>query len=253
MKITHVGSLPFLNPKEAIDYTFKWDIPVLFTLPKLDPSQFMGEDLAFYLDIREASIGELKLDKKYYQSTKKIIPKYLDDFLRAKEENEIHPLKFQMIGPVTFYEMINNKKKINFFDLVEFMQEKYCKLCESLAQYGELIFVLDEPMLDYNYEFYSSREGLLLLKTLEESAEVFIHSCAKLHLERTQNYTHYLNIDMTLYDKNDQNLDQIIFPGGESLPYAKYLSPSCGLALKKVNECLDILAELRSRVGRSVK
>jgi hypothetical protein len=233
MKLTHVGSLPFLDINKALDYTFLWDIPVLPSLPILDKNQFLGEDIKTLLDLNRLGLN----------SKKELEPFYFEPFIKELKARSMTRFKYQLIGPVTFYEM--NKDKFEFNELVDFFEIKYSCLLKNLQGYGELLFVLDEPLLDKNYDFYRSERGNSFIKKLETSAEIFIHSCAQLELEKTQGYTHYLNIDLSLYDRNEKKLEEIQFPGSSKLGHAKYLSPSCGLALKTEKQCFEILSRLK--------
>ncbi|MEE2671939.1 MAG: hypothetical protein VYA54_09520 [Bdellovibrionota bacterium] len=97
IKTTHVGSLPHSNVEAAIDYTFKFDIPVLFSLPNLGAEHFMGSDIFSYSGGWE-NFNSHSLDSLYFEN----------EFFNAFNKQEKKQFKVQLIGPVTLHKYFLN-------------------------------------------------------------------------------------------------------------------------------------------------
>lgn len=251
MKLTHIGSLPFLSVNQALDYTFKWDIPVLFTLPKLNSSEFIGHDLLNLMGIDYGSgVNFLKIDPEFKSKAKEITPFYLEPFLKKLKAHGSKKFKYQLLGPVSFYHLIQNKDLISFGEFSEFLLGKYKTLVASLAKHADLLFVLDEPFLANQTQFYT--ESKFIDELAKAGAEVFIHCCAKLSVEDIKSLSSIINIDLHLYSDDEiSRFSPLEFPGftwsSTDLPQnigvlkkstnnAQFLSPSCGLAFKSIQE-----------------
>lgn len=247
MKTTLVGSLPFLSTTQAIDYTFEWDVPTLFTLPQKDRRQFMGHDLAYLMNICEdSSKKKLVLRRDYLKCTKKIEPFYLKEFLEARDRVQNKELfKYQLIGPVTLYHMLDNKDEINFEDFSKHLFDHYTDCIQKLSAYGKMIFSLDEPLLNINKDFYKTSLYKNFLKSI--SAEVYIHCCSNILLADCQGFLDSLHLNHSLYngqegmpcffiglEMNDTNLPQLIVDFQKNKNKVKLISPSCGLALESI-------------------
>ena len=129
MQTTHVGSLPFKCLNQALDYTFEWDIPVLFTLPQISSQEFMGFDLISILAIGGSQNQKtLSLRDDYLNCKKEITPLHLDAFIEYKDHKKFNKFKYQVIGPVSLFQMISNKDEIQFEGLVSFLKDKYYQL-----------------------------------------------------------------------------------------------------------------------------
>jgi hypothetical protein len=251
MKLTHIGSLPFLSVAQALDYTFKWDVPVLFTLPKLNSCEFIGHDLLSLMGVDYGSgVNFLKIDPEFKTKAIDIIPFHLEPFIKRLKAHGSKQFKYQLLGPISFYHLIQNKDSISFGEFSEFLLYKYKTLLASLSEHGDLIFVLDEPFLANQVHFYT--ESKFIDELTKSGAEVFIHCCAKLKVEDIKQLSSIINIDYHLY--NDSEVSQfspLEFPGftwsSQDLPQnigvlkksmnnAQFLSPSCGLAFKSIQE-----------------
>lgn len=255
MQTTHVGSLPFKSVDQALNYTFKWDVPVLFTLPQMSSQEFMGADLTAILDIGEiSSNGEVILKKDYFKSSKKVLPFHFDAFIKLKDHNKINKFKYQLIGPVTLYQIISNREEIDFDDLVKFLKDKYFQLIKKLSLYGDLVFVIDEPLLKHNLNFYENDDFIKELEAL--GAEVYLHCCDKLNYKKLGDFKKDLHLDMGLFPNELMNFMIVSdfiglekpdsyhsFFAAEKLKvkaHFKYISPSCGLGISRVDEMLSL-------------
>ena len=132
---THVGSLPFLDVDQAIEFTFKFDIPVLFSLPKMGREHFMGFDILSYSKSWE-QFNSGCLDNLYFEK----------EFFKAFEKQGDTAFKVQLIGPVTLQKYF--LKDLDYLEVSQKLEEAYTYLVERLSSRGNLIFVLDEPALN---------------------------------------------------------------------------------------------------------
>lgn len=247
IKTTHVGSLPFLDIKSALAYTFEWDIPALFTLPMKNKFEFLGNDLI-------ASLGfepTLNLPRDYFKSRQEIAPHHLVQFLTFGEKiGKLESFKIQFPGPVTLYSMLENQDEIKFHELSEFLLEKYLVSIANLQKYGDILFVLDEPLLRNNILFYEKSATLLQLK--ETGSDVFVHCCDKIDLAQLENSLGSMHLDIGLYRDSpgffelplkfiglNPAWDWLPTMGGNNFLFKDSLnliSPPCGLGLSKIQE-----------------
>lgn len=263
IQTTHVGSLPFLDIDSALEYTFKWDVPTLFTLPKLNKLELLGLETLRALGLNPApNQSDINLPLDYFQRSNDLTPLHLDMFLRFGEKvDKLSKFKVQFTGPVTLYSLLKNKEQINFMELSQFLLEKFVRCSERLQKYGDIIFVLDEPLLRENLLFYEKSKYLEALK--KTRAEVFIHCCDKLDLTQLSQSLTSMHLDIDLYN-DDPKFPPLTLPfvGLDvklSIPPSingiklfkesslKYISPPCGLALAKiqyVNDLPDIYKDI---------
>ena len=251
--LTHVGSLPFLDITTALEYTFRFDIPVLFSLPILDPNQFMGFDILHLLDIKSplAKENEFELKEHFWESENKIKPYYQDEFLAKAKMKRVEKVKFQLIGPYTFYKLQQNSlQQTSFEKIASFLLIKYQDVLKTLTADISLFFCIDEPMLSSaSFEEISLVKKFVQDLAKVEGAETAIHCCAKLTLEQLNHLEGImLNLDTSLYDEAfiERHREFFRFPGiplqgikgdlSKICKDARYVSPSCGLALKEVDE-----------------
>lgn len=262
--LTHVGSLPFVDIKIALDYTFKFDLPVLFSLPNLDDKQFMGKDIVFQLDIGDyTDQHKILLKDDFQSSSQSLIPPFKDIFLKRMKEESRSEFKFQLIGPITFFRLVHSSK-VSLEAVGSFLLEKYRELVLSLVVHGLSLFVLDEPILAQSTR--KEREFLrYFLNELEQISGVKfgVHVCSKLEVEQISEFKGILlNLDYSLYTKaeirsmSETNFiglklgelsSQHItgdFKGNQGQNY--YLSPSCGLCFHQTEEIDYIIDNLRT-------
>ena len=123
---------------------------------------------------------------------------------------------------------------------------------------------MDEPMFDIKLK---KELGSVIDFLIETDMELGIHCCSKLEMTDLVGLKlDYLSIDCTLYGQQEllrileleTNLisgivstvsGDISFKNETVLKASKYISPSCGLALSKINVChkaLSNLSHLRS-------
>lgn len=238
IQTTHVGSLPFLTLEKALDYTFRFDVPVLFTLPKLYEHQF--------------------IHKEIFEISKHKRPYFYEEFKQKAKEKGVKKIKYQLLGPVSFFALnLNQKMEIdNFLNLH--------KMCVDLLQKDfELLYVLDEPLLDrVNDESFAVLKSLSESLIQKDSLELAIHCCAKLPSEMLGKFNFCpLNLDIALYDHFSLDKEMFIFPGinlnkkhldqeFKNNNILRYISPSCGLALNNVKE-LDTLFNRLDEIKKS--
>ncbi|MFT6630119.1 MAG: hypothetical protein ACJAS4_000053 [Bacteriovoracaceae bacterium] len=264
LSLTHVGSLPYVDIKTALDFTFKFDLPVLFSLPNLDKRQFMGKDIVYQLEIGDYTAEhKIQLNDDFQDSSKSLYPPYRDAFLeRMKQENKTE-FKFQLIGPITFFKLIGNSKA-SLEEVGNFLLKKYQDLILSLCADGLSLFILDEPALAKSTT--EDRKFLrYFLRELEEirGVSIGIHVCSKLKLMEISEFKGILlNLDYSLYTKAEiRSMSETNFIGlnlgklssehttsdfktNQELNF--YLSPSCGLCFHLPEEVEHIIHNLRT-------
>lgn len=264
VETTHVGSLPFTNPKDAINYSFQFDLPVLFSLPNFDSSQFMGKDIVDMLDIGVyTNDHKIELNETYQLSTKEINPPFLDLFIEEMSKRGKSNFKYQLVGPITFYKLVSSTDDVCLEEIGEFLFQKYKNLLNTLRPLGLKYFSLDEPSL----RGASSDEILFLVDfttKLEEVTKtaIIIHSCAKLDLENIGKLRQLaLNLDLSLYSNEEiSKLGSIKFIGfakGTPNPQHKigaildkmakkcFILPSCGLVYENEQSLEHLFNNLR--------
>lgn len=241
MIITHVGSLPHLNIDDALNYTFKFDIPVLFTLPNLDKNQFMQNEL-----------------KAIVQNG---IPFHYNEFLRRAKEKKIRKIKYQLIGPVSFYKI---HPHIAFSP--DHFAETHNRVIKLLLQDFELLYVVDEPCLKkYNKDQKKMLSDFYHTIVKTDNLEIFVHCCNDIDFKYLTDLAEIqFHLDHSLFDSKDWplinspyigigKLAKINFMNGLSddldifakLPNnIRYISPGCGLACNSVKELDSIYNNL---------
>ena len=256
IQTTHVGSLPYKNIDEAMEYTFKWDVPVLFTLPQLDKSQFLGSDVLNLLGIDfKWRDNQLHIPKDYFKSSKNIVPFYFEEFQKTCDKKHIELMKYQLSGPVTLYSLLGNKSEVSFSEFSAFLLERYSRCIEDLKKRRGVFFVLDEPLLRNNIDFYRKNEIDNLFQN--SSDYFFIHCCDRLQMDEVSEILELLHLDLGLYQEDTIRLmKNCKFIGMEDFDLIKnlnslylraprFISPSCGLALKDVMELDQLIAKFQ--------
>ena len=249
IEITHIGSLPFLDIEDAIDYTFKFDIPVLFTLPILHPNEFMGQDILNQLKIPFRMVDhKIYLEESSLVTSSELIPPHYDRFINECVKRNRDEFKYQLIGPFTFYKMMTSSSNIAFKDAWNFLFDKYLHLFDLFDSY-KIIFFIDEPSI-----FLASTEELSLIKSFMDRLSVHkniknigIHFCSKLHPRHFELFSPYIiNFDISQYISTELSEVKGFNSCGISAPYTNvqdnlgiiksktkdrlYFTPSCGLA-----------------------
>lgn len=166
VKTTHVGSLPFVDPEIALDFSLRFDIPALFTLPKADPKQYMGHDILSFTH----NWSQFDIDSN--------LP-YEDLFFKGLEKSKKQSFKCQLIGPVSFRKYFKPKEEIN--QIEEKLLNFYRIIISRLEKRGDLFFVLDEPGLE-NFEDILSL-NLFIDQIKSDDFEVGVHCCGDIEEE----------------------------------------------------------------------
>ncbi|MAX65851.1 MAG: hypothetical protein QF441_01515 [Bacteriovoracaceae bacterium] len=254
---THIGSLPFRSLRAAFDYTMKFDIPVLFSLPALGKEHFMGNDLCCGLDLIEEKhfnqFGALILKKNFWQETKKFNPPFLEEFLKHIEKEKKPLFKYQLIGPYTLFQILE-ANELSFKNFCSYLFPIYEEIIQRLAREGLGFFMFDEPSLAT-----ASKNQILYLKSYYnhfsiQGVKIGIHTCSKLtpFTYNLLNQTCYLHVDYSLYSIHElrqfkaigaigisKGYDLVsVIDGGfrEKLNDTCLIAPSCGLYFEKMND-----------------
>lgn len=216
MKTIGIGSLPHHSVENAINYSFKHDIPFLPQMTSL--SERMVSQV----------LSSEPLLKKYFA---------LDLFTKKILEEKTSVFKIQIAGPETC--SVNEEtilKEINNF-LIYF--EKY--------NLKPIIFI-DEPVLTSHSS--SLRNIYLELKKMQIITG--LHSCAKFSLEHIQDLeVDYISYDASLINWPNITKSQLVtgippFSKNKFQPRGDIISSSCGLAFYSEMECEEILKNLNS-------
>lgn len=244
---THVGSLPFVSVAQAVDFTHQFDIPCLFTLPKLNPNEYMGADLLYLLG------GEIDPRKK---------PVGLEPFhLKAFLDKLIVPrIKYQMIGPVTLEKIRQRKITVQERD---FLVRTYRATYQSLKKYAEVFFVLDEPAVVNKEQLDSLADFIQQLEI--EPENLGLHFCGKVEeLRHSLILKYHSQLDLSLYEL--ESLPALSFIGLSAeidgpkllkncvLKESLIIAPCCGLAhaqIDTVNNSLTMLANIKSFLSKA--
>jgi hypothetical protein len=116
--ITQIGSLPYDNVKDAIDYSLRHDIPFLPELPK------KGESMLEYIK----TPGKLSCLKEFKEAVK-----------------GYDSVKIQAVGPVTI--LSDNKSRYTEEEAISKTKEHILRILDGLDA-KEIICFLDEPSLE---------------------------------------------------------------------------------------------------------
>ncbi len=242
---THIGSLPFKDIDEALDFTFKFDLPVLFTLPKLNSN-----------DLMENSIGQILTHKS-------VTVPYESEFFKSLNEKNIKAFKYQLTGPYTALRILDHIDPHHGHSLdyiIECLSARYQELLDRWSQYDVLI-MLDEPMLAS-----CSDDDFLKVLAFIESLDVggkALHCCDKLDIERVNliGQRCCIHLDLSLYSISDlKHLKVDLISGfsmvllGDQAGLKSYLkgtlrdgaiiAPSCGLALESNTGAYELFIAL---------
>ncbi len=242
---THVGSLPFMDIEKALEYTFAFDIPVLFSLPKLDSAQFMLEEAKSILKEGSSNIRP---------------PSNLNKFLLEKEKRQLTRFKYQLAGPWTLYH--SEQPKVSFKQFSESLIPKYSLLINELSKEGELFFALDEPLLAKATQSQLTELNHFIGEIASiANVRLILHSCAKLPLEAINSLeVEFINLDLSLYSREElASMQQLNAPGlkaGKLGPIIEkelltrivdtmLLTPACGLTFHDIYYVKEMLTSLK--------
>lgn len=233
IRTSHIGSLPFMNTKDADHFNSFFDLPVLYTLPILDKNQFMLEQV----------VGE------YKSYTEQILQTNIS-VSNLESIKDFNHFKYQMVGPITLIKSLklNNQKSIddllNWYlkELKDFFSKDISKKC---------YFFLDEPML-----FMATEEEYRLLNNFLSKLEyvfnrIGIHCCSEMKPEWLNfEFINGISIESKYINDLDPSLDFDLFLGVldtktiELDPIVKfeefkgnvYVTPHCGLAFTDIEK-----------------
>jgi methionine synthase II (cobalamin-independent) len=267
VSLTHVGSLPHKDLSSALDYTFKFDLPVLFTLPNLDENQYMGKDIVTQLGIGDYSLEhQISLNKNYMNSKERLKPPFLHEFLNELKSKGRTGFKYQLIGPVTFFHLLG-KTEFSIEEVGEFLAKKYIDLLKLLGPFGLELFILDEPVLGNSTEGQREYLKTFLIELYKKTnINTGLHVCSKLEPNALMKFEGFvLNLDYSLYSSDEiASIKETNFIGlshgglsdchkaedfNKNLADKVFLSPSCGLAFHQIDEIDNIFNNLSQTKG----
>lgn len=241
IQITHVGSLPFLEVKEALEFSFSFDIPALFTLPNRSEKEFLGQDIVELMKVE--------------------MPFYYNEFKEEALKRNTKTIKYQIVGPITL------KRLYPCFKTPELL--RLCKkIISNLQADFNLILAIDEPYLFKADELEILELKSFILDLKKYSLEyLYIHSCSRLSKEQLEslrginlnlNQLLYLNeklsvehnaffgfeCDESLISSEDSSLLKMRF--NEIQANIRFMTPACGLALKRKEDIRYYIDQLKS-------
>lgn len=164
VETTHIGSLPFIQIDQAIEFTFKFDIPVLFTLPQLDAKQFMGVDVLSMTH----NLTSLDIELPYER-----------EFFKRLDSQDSNIFKAQLIGPITLQKYFLKEQALE--KVASKLGILYRNLIKRFIKKGNLFFIIDEPALNSRYEVEFLNEFFKRLNILD--CEVGLHCCSDIDEE----------------------------------------------------------------------
>ncbi len=242
IKTSHIGSLPFKSLRDADQFNKSFDLPVLYSLPLLDKSQFMLAQV----------IGDFNTDS----FDKGILGRNIK-IPNLDSVTEYEEFKFQLVGPIT---LIKSFKKISPLEinlLLKWYLNQIIELFEK-KRVASCYFFLDEPMLymanDSDYVLLNN-----FLKTLKTKFfKVGIHCCSSFEISKINlslidgfsfeskylNNQDFQNIDLFIgvLSTDTFELDPII--DLTTFSNQIYVTPHCGFALSDPQKLSSVSKKL---------
>jgi len=258
VKTTHIGSLPFLNIEDAINFNKEFDLPVLSTLPNMSSNEFMVNQLSIGISGSSLINFKINIDELEFAPDFKLHFLMLDQF---KSEFKRRDIKWQIIGPITFIKSFEDslsdsqvKKLLNWYQsvILNFYRD-------HKDSFKKILFILDEPLFDIKFK----SELIYILDLLKKTdMDIGIHCCSHLGAcDLADIKLDYLSIDCSLYNQQellsikniatnlisgvvDTVTGDICYPISEIIKTSKYFSPTCGLAFSEIKVCHKALSNL---------
>lgn len=213
-KTTGIGSLPFTDKDEAINFSLHHDLPFVPELTALDEQMHLRN-------------SDILLEMCMHLSHKK--------------------LKNQILGPATFIKLTG--KSLNNYH--EYFRENIKFHCDLRSKFNIIFFLqIDEPILLTNTEYKNYYLALLKELTLSKIFPI-LHTCQKLPNDfEFPAFNHpYLAIDTQLnptYALNDMLLVEGFDPRkNKRISQAEYVSFTCGHGLMTKDETKEIFHLLK--------
>lgn len=206
MRTTHIGSLPFIDEQEALEFTFQFDLPVLFTLPNKNFQDRMDQEILFLRD--------------------QLIPTHWNLFRDGLESRGKKYFKYQLMGPVTARKVLDLDLDVTF----------YQKILQPLE--GLYLFHFDEPAMSSDGEYVESRRVLNQLKSCFPQVKMGFHLCQKIACTSMAMVDEpYNHLDGSLYTSQElsqlANIKMISLGGQWRVQGIDWIAPACGLANAK--------------------
>ena len=201
-RTTGIGSLPFLDEKEALEYSFAHSIPFLPQLPRLHPSEemihqslqgFPAYDLLILTESPPSRLSTLNAHTagfipSSFSSLSVCWEGYLKRLLRVRPPQA----KLQLAGPVTCLEVLKHRYRQELtpewiHSCAEWLKQRALHGCEQVKKTGSKpLFVWDEPCLFLKPTHRESLPQVLVLKELmdelqSQDIDVGIHCCGEIH------------------------------------------------------------------------
>ena len=261
IRLTHVGSLPFTSLDEACEFNAKFDLPVLFTLPRLNSKEFMISEFLTLLGLGFTDGENITLHPLNNFNQQKFEKPFNFDY--CLDQFNGGTFKYQLMGPYSFWMLIKNQYNFSLDDIFDFLIGRFIDFLRPLVDRGLELFAIDEPFVQGSRLDITNKLVLFadeLSKRLQ--IDVYIHCCGKLDTDIPEKHQGLFHLDFSLYEKSEiSNFNKIKFIGPEYLNAELptniianqiknignlYVLPSCGLAMKKPEKTKQIFNNLVS-------
>lgn len=271
---THIGSLPGASIEWALEHTFSFDIPCIFSLPSLDSNQLMIDHIFNDLNLgnKTAAGFEINTGRLIQNELSLLIPN-LSEFISYSLNVEFSAIKYQLPSPYTLYSSIINKESLTLNAFCDFLLEKYIEVYEQLKNIfvnKDIYFFLDDPCFgfisesdDYDvlHAFISSFK-----KVFRNRDKLGFHCCSLVKdlslLDRGG--IDFLSLDSKFYfnhespklnlfnsfgigdDYDEESIFKLIDQSRDYDYDLSLLTPPCGKALMTQKNCEDNLNKIKN-------
>lgn len=227
---SHVGSLPFLDIKQANAFNEDFDLPVLFSLPKVNESELMLNQV---LGLGSGTVFSQSIVER------EIVIKNIDSICKYDE------FKFQMVGPITLIKSFKQISNSEIEALLYWYQNQLSNILD-LNVMKRCYFFLDEPMLFMaNVDEYEVLNSFLSSLT-DKFLKLGVHCCSEFKPDlldfsfinglsfeskyfKENHFPEHIDLFLGVLDTQDLRLDSPL--SLDNLPNKLYVTPHCGLAL----------------------
>lgn len=233
IKTTHIGSLPFQNKKDADLFNHLFDLPVMYSLPLMNNSQFMLEQVLGHY--KEYSI----------EITQRNIELYNVDSIKDYKH-----FKFQMAGPITLIKYLKLDDGSEILTFLNWYSDQLKKMFTSELS-RRCYFFLDEPSLFLSNKGQYNLLNDFVLDLKDSFYKIGLHCCSEMDLNLLNvkdlnglsieskyidklDLSQELDLFLGVLNTTDLNLDPIF-----DLPQINgdlFVTPHCGLAFTEIQK-----------------
>ncbi len=225
---TGIGSLPYKDIKEAVDFSFKFDIPFLPQLPNLGSQELMINQTK---DIGNIACWEL--------------------FLKELDKRKTKKCKLQVAGPITLKSTEGILRNVNI------MVKEVFKRCEKM------ILFIDEP-----YYCGEKEKAIIINQMISEFhfpfLEIGVHSCNRIDFKNIDVLqVDYFSFDMQFGQKEFDIKQKLCFGISKEFTIDEknhltnsrdiLLTPPCGLANYQHLEAQEMICFLNDEKTRLLR